>query len=391
MRALLNPVFVFCCIGHFVDHAMVLVYPVTVLILEDEFGWSYGELIALQTATIFMFGLGSMPAGWLGDRWSARGMMAVMFMGIGAASVLAGLATGPIMLAVCLGALGTFASIYHPIGTTLVARVEAMRGRALGINGIFGGIGISSGPLIAALLTEHLGWRGAFIVPGAFCVAVGIAFLWLVPAGDGVRTGRHAGASAVPARGAGVVRTFVVILAVTAVVGFLFQTTSNAMPKIFEDRLTFLAGDVGAIGRYVFMAFILGAAFQFIGGWLADTVSLGWLVVTAMAAQGVAMLFAATAVDWSMFGAAMALAAMLMGTQPITDSLIAHFVPREWHSRAFGVRFLVGIVVGAGAVPLLGLVRETTGDFAPLFYGCAVAAFAAAVLALTLPRARVRI
>ena len=386
MRALLNPLFIFCCIGHFVDHALMLAYPVTVLALEAEFGWNYGQLIALQTGAIFLFGLGAMPAGWLGDRWSQRGMMAVMFLGIGGAAVAAGFAPSPMLLAVALAGIGLFASIYHPIGTTLVARNEAMRGRALGVNGIFGGLGISSGPLIAALLTEHFGWRTAFIVPGIVCVAIGLAFLWLVPRTDRQAVAKAAREDTEAPRSEGVLRTFLVILAVTAVVGFLFQWTSNAMPKIFEDRLTFLHGDLSAIGWYLFAAFVVGAGFQYLGGWLADLVPLRRLAILVMTAQGVALLLAAKAMDWPMFAAAMAISAFLMGTQPITDTLIAHFVPRDWHSRAYGVRFLVAIIVGSAAVPLVGVVRETTGTFDLLFFGGGALALAAAVLASSLPR-----
>ena len=388
MRALLNPLFIFCCIGHFVDHAVMLAYPVTVLALEAEFGWNYGQLIALQTGAIFMFGLGAMPAGWLGDRWSQRGMMAVMFLGIGVAAVAAGIAPTPILLAVALAVIGLFASIYHPIGTTLVARTEIMRGRALGVNGIFGGLGISAGPLIAALLTQHFGWRAAFVVPGIVCIGIGLAFLWLVPRTDRHAVAKAAQEDAAAPRAAGALRTFLVILAVTAVVGFLFQSTSNAMPKIFEDRLTFLHGDLGAIGWYLFAAFVVGAGFQYLGGWMADLLPLGRLAVIVMAGQGVAMLLAAKAMDWPMFAAAMAVSALLMGTQPITDTLIAHYVPRDWHSRAYGVRFLVAIIVGSAAVPLIGIIRETTGTFDLLFFGGGALALAAALLATTLPRQR---
>ncbi len=49
-------------------------------------------MIALGTASFFAFGLFSLPAGWLADRWSRRNMMAVFYIGCGASLIAAALA-----------------------------------------------------------------------------------------------------------------------------------------------------------------------------------------------------------------------------------------------------------------------------------------------------------
>ncbi|NIR61247.1 MAG: MFS transporter, partial [Gammaproteobacteria bacterium] len=106
----------FLNVGHAYDHFFMLIYPTAVIALAGEFSQSYGALLALATVGFVAFGAGTLPAGWLGDRWSRTGMMTVFFLGVGAAAILTGLARTPFEIAVGLGLIGLFASIYHPIG-----------------------------------------------------------------------------------------------------------------------------------------------------------------------------------------------------------------------------------------------------------------------------------
>jgi MFS family permease len=61
--------------AHALDHFVMLIYPTVVIQLQLTYGRSYSELIALSTASFIAFGLFSLPAGWLADRWSRRNMM----------------------------------------------------------------------------------------------------------------------------------------------------------------------------------------------------------------------------------------------------------------------------------------------------------------------------
>ena len=126
--------FLFLNIGHLLDHFFMLILTTAVLKMESEFADSYGRLLLLTTWSFFFFGGAALPAGWLGDRWSRRGMMFVFFIGIGAASVLTGFAKDPFHVEIGLALIGVFAAIYHPIGLALVVEDAARVGRALAIN-----------------------------------------------------------------------------------------------------------------------------------------------------------------------------------------------------------------------------------------------------------------
>src|SRR5215813_9006910 len=167
--------------AHVLDHMLILIFPTAVLGMGAEFGASYGERLALSLGGFIAFGAGSLPAGWLGDLWSRRNMMAVFFLGMGVATILTGLARSPLELAIGLTAIGLFGAIYHPVGTAMLTAHAERLGRAIGVNGVWGNLGVAFAALVAGGLTQYLGWRYAFFVPGAIAIATGLLFLALVP------------------------------------------------------------------------------------------------------------------------------------------------------------------------------------------------------------------
>ena len=106
--------------AHALDHYVMLIFPTVVIGLEIVYGRSYAELIALGTPAFIAFGVFSLPAGWLADRWSRRNMMVMFYAGCGLSLLAAGLAPNLIVLAAALTALGMFAAIYHPVGTAML-------------------------------------------------------------------------------------------------------------------------------------------------------------------------------------------------------------------------------------------------------------------------------
>ena len=157
--------------AHALDHFVILIYPTVVIELEVAHKGTYAQLIALSTASFVAFGLFSLPAGWLADRWSRRNMIAAFYGGCGLALIAAGLAPSLEVLAVALFALGVFAAIYHPVGTAMVIESAVQRGRTVAFNGVCGNLGVSLAAGVTALLTATLSWRGAFLVPGVVCLA----------------------------------------------------------------------------------------------------------------------------------------------------------------------------------------------------------------------------
>src|SRR5499433_3296123 len=167
--------------AHALDHFVLLIYPTIVIGLQVVYQRSYSELIALSSTAFIAFGVFSLPAGWLADRWSRRNMMAAFYIGCGLSLVAAGFAANLMALAAAMFALGMFASIYHPVGMAMLIEASNARGRTLALNGVCGNVGVSLAAGISAALATWLGWRAAFLFPAALCIVSGFVYLWMTP------------------------------------------------------------------------------------------------------------------------------------------------------------------------------------------------------------------
>src|SRR5690606_40206835 len=177
--------FLFLNVGHFLDHLLTLVFAtVAALALTREWGLSYSALIPYATPGFIAFGVFALPAGWLADKWSREGMMAVFFVGIGLASIAAGVARTPFEVGLGLFVIGVFAAIYHPVGLALLVERASKTGTgmAIGINGVWGNLGVASAALITGFFIDNGGWGVAVLVPGGVWVLVGLGDIWLFPA-----------------------------------------------------------------------------------------------------------------------------------------------------------------------------------------------------------------
>ncbi|MBL8700584.1 MAG: MFS transporter [Alphaproteobacteria bacterium] len=358
----------FTNVGHSLDHILTLLYPTVVLVLEREWGRSYGELIGLMLVGQVLFGAMALPAGWFADRWSTLGMMAIYFLGSGVAAILTGFASTPSGLAIGLAAIGFFAAIYHPVGMAWLVRSTLNRGRALGWNGMFGSIGIALGPVIAGALCQWWSWRAAFIVPGAITAALGLALLaswrlgWLVEA-DAVP--RHAPPP--PPRGE-MVRVFV-LLSVTMTCGALvYQSLTIVLPKLFAERLGEATG-LGAfgIGGLVGVVYLCAGASMPISGWLADKFATQRTYLASFALQAPLLLFAAFLDSWPLLAVTIGLVFVSTLAGPAENKLLAHYTPGRWQGTGYGAKFVLALGVSASAIPLIAWIYGSTGGFFWLF------------------------
>jgi len=191
----------FSCLGHAYMHLFTAFYFVIALSLEATWGIPNHELIKLWALGSLLVGLAALPAGWLGDRWSASGMMTVFFIGLGISGIVCGLVNSTFALMLGLAAVGLFSAIYHPVGIAWLVKSARARGMALAVNGIFGSLGVASAGLVAGVLIDAVSWRAAFIVPGVVCLVTGLALLLALRLGWVRETDSDQVAEPAPSRG----------------------------------------------------------------------------------------------------------------------------------------------------------------------------------------------
>ena len=366
----------FINLGHFLDHLVMLVFPTVVVALGREWDKPYSELLPLALGSFIAFGAFALPAGWLADHWSRYKMMAVFFFGIGISMVLTGFAQSPWQIGVGLTLIGVFAAIYHPVGIAMLVAAPEKIGRALGWNGLWGNLGLAAAALIAGALMDFWGWRAAFFLPGAICLAAGAAFLLVVPdPGPVPRKSKSIGLHV--DRGT-MARIFAILLIATACGGVIFNSTTVAMPKVFDERLSALTQTSFGIGALVAFVYSLAALAQLAMGALIDRFELRRLMIGIALIQIPLLAIAANLDGWAMLAAALAMMLAVFGQIPLNDSIVGRYVADEYRARVLSVRYVVSLGVAAVAVPLIAVLHRTEGGFKNVFL--VLAALAAGML-----------
>jgi MFS family permease len=379
----------FINLGHALDHLVMLIFPTVVLAMTAEFGMAYREMLPLALGGFVAFGAGSLPAGWLGDRWGRRGMMAIFFLGIGVAALVTGCARSPWQIAAGLTLVGLFASIYHPVGLAMLVKDQARMGRALGWNGLCGNLGVAFAALLAGGLATAIGWRAAFIVPGLCAIAAGIGFLVLVPSMPA--PARQPGASAKhPSSDPAVRRVFMLLTIVTVCGGLIFNATTIAMQKLFDERLKALVDTTFGVGALVCFVYVVAAFAQVLVGRLIDGRSLRSVFLPLAAVQVPLLLLAGSLQDWAMLAVALAMMFIVFGLIPITDAMVARYAQDAWRSRVYAVRYVVSFTASSLAVPLVAHLQPTAAGFAPLFAVLTALGVGTLVTAYLFPTAEAR-
>jgi MFS family permease len=365
--------FLFLNIGHFLDHLFTLIFAtVAALALTREWGLSYEQLVYYATPGFLAFGLFSLPAGWIADRWSRHGMMAVFFVGIGLASIGTAYARSPLEIAVWLFILGVFAAIYHPVGLAMVVEGAAKSGTgmAIGVNGVWGNLGVGSAALITGFLIDQTGWRSAFVWPGVVSILLGATYAWVMwPEIRAAQTRKPTASkqtSAVAPSGTAVarralIRLSIIIFFTTAISSLVFQSTTFALPKVFAERLGGIAGSATLVGWLAFIVFAVASIAQIVVGRLLDTLGPRTVFMAAAALQVVFFALMPGLNNWAALAVALGFMLGAFGQIPINDYMIGRMAKSELRASIYGVRYVISFAVLGVALPMIGWVHGRWG------------------------------
>jgi MFS family permease len=357
---------VFINTAHTITHYSLAILPTAVLAMAvsgGPFGESYAPILALATGMFVLYGLLSLPQGWLAQRLGHKILMTAFFLGIAAGLIGAGLAHSPTMLAIALAFAGGSAAIYHPIGTTMLIEAAGDKpGSSIGVNGVFGNLGVALAPVVTAFLANAVGWRAAFIAPGLFCAAIGL--LWmrtpLVP-----EHLHHVNRRPFPAIPRHLVHRAVLVLMLIAMTsGLVFNAFTLLLPKLLQERLAGNATLLPLIGLAAFVVTLCGALTQFNVGRLIDRNTLKRVFLPVSVVLAPAMLGLSFAQGWLVLPLAAAVAASVFGQVTVNDTMTARYISPALRARIYSVRFFVGFLGSAAAAPVVSIFYERTGSVA---------------------------
>jgi len=224
------------------------------------------------------------------------------------------------------------------------------------------------------------GWRSAFFIPGIAAMTAGAAFLLLVPdPGPVVKQSKSIGLH-IDART--MVQIFVILLVATACGGVIFNSTTVAMPKIFDERLRALTQTNFGIGALVAFVYAVAAFAQVLMGTLMSRFDMKPLMIGVGLVQ-IPLLFAAATLDgWALLVVALLMMMAIFGQIPLNDGIVGKYVADEYRARVLSVRYVVSLGVASVAVPMIALLHRTEGGFRNVFL--VLACLATAILASAL-------
>ena len=367
----------FLNLGHSLDHLFMLMFPAVAALAATELSASYGEILKLATGSFIAFGVFSLPMGWLADRFSRESMMTVFFLGIGGSMILTGFSTEMWQIFGSLILVGMFAAIYHPVGLAMVSQGGGDIGRRLGVNGVWGNMGVAASALLVGVFADLAGWREAFLLAGSLSILIG--FGWIRNTRR-IAADPSANKKKINAPTLNWQRVLLVVAITTTIGGFIFNSMTVSLPKVLDDRLSSFAMSATEVGAIASLVYASAAFTQILVGRAIDKYSIKPIFLALVAGQAITLYLAIMADGWLMVAISVLVMVMVFGQIPINDTLIARYTPDAWRGRVYSIKYVLSFTVSAAAVPSIAWFYEGAGGFSTMF---SLAAIAALIITIT--------
>jgi MFS family permease len=262
-------------------------------------------------------------------------------------------------LAAALTLMGVFSSIYHPVGIPMLVQQSKNPGFTIGLNGLFGNLGIAIAAILTGFLVKHAGWRAAFAVPGALAILCGVLFLLVVPREEMAPAKRPRKQVDLPRAVMLRVLTVMTLAAISS--SLIFNFTTNGNGQLLNERLRGLIDDPATLGVLLAAVYTIASLAQLVVGKLIDRYPLKWVYLPIAAMQAPLFLLAAGAGGWALYAFVLLFMVFVFGAIPFVDAMIVQYVDDRMRSRVAGMRLAVSFGVSSLAVYVLGPTVKAAG------------------------------
>ena len=375
--------------GHFIDHMLILIFAKAAFSAGIDFGFgkdgAYAEMLFYGIPSLVLFGACAPIAAHMADHWNRNGMLTVFFVGIGLASILTGFAQSLLQIGLGLGLIGIFASIYHPVGIAMVIEGGGKVGWRLGVNGLWGNMGVAAAPLVTGLILVQFDWRMAFIIPGSVSILIGLGFLGFVRSVDVRAPEAIRQEKELIGFAPGWQRALVSLALVTAAGGFVFGAMTFLIPRLFEVRMQGITSDMAVTGTLASIIYAVAAFAQLVVGRAIDKRSIKNVLIFIAVGQPLLLFLMAMQTDYALFAVSLLAMGFVFGQIPITDAVLSQYVPDQWRAKVLSIKFLINLVIGALALLTARYLLSTGAGFEAVMRVISIAACFIVGAAILLP------
>ncbi len=370
--------------AHSFNHSLFVIAPPLLALIMSDLGVSKLTISAVATIASFIYGLGALVGGPLGDKIGEARTITLCLALSGLSTfimVVAGTMGSVYVYGVALVLMAVWASFYHPTANSLISK--AFKGKvaeSMGLHGVGGTAGVVLTPTIAYLIGVTLGWPYAFVAFGLLCILLAPIF---------IRKFSQVGSpedSQGSILGAFRIRELWVLLIFNVAIGLFMKGIELFIPTYLKDNRLIDPWWASVASTLVLAAGVPG---QWIGGKAADMIGSKKVLIATMGGVCISLisllLIPVYAVGIALFIAFYGVS--FYAHQPALNSLAGFLSPQNQRGAVYGLFFFTSFGIGSLSQVMAGYVADTYGlDMS--FYLLTVFALIALMLSLKLPDRR---
>jgi FSR family fosmidomycin resistance protein-like MFS transporter len=354
--------------SHALSHSYLLIFPTVLLLLQKEFSLGYLQLGIIGNIMTLTYGLGALPGGMIYNLFGPKKLYLFCFLGSTLALIVVAASSSLILLTAGLALLGAFGSIYHPLANALITGKVWEYGRALGMHGAAGNVGLAMAPLVVGLVASYLGWRYAYLwfaLPG-IVLSFWSLFVDMSPREETRIIQKSISGQNPLWKGFKIYFSLpLVLLYLTNMMqNFCFTGSLTFLPTYMAKRTSFhlLSLDSVAVGGMLSsIVLFIGVIGQFSGGLLSQKSHLErrfLLVSTTSLPFILAMSFTT---DLLLLTLAFVFFFFSFFLQPMNNTLLARYTAVDMRGTAFGIYFFIAFGFGSLASSFSGYIAQEFG------------------------------
>lgn len=371
-------------ISHFVDHFIMLIFAKAAYDAGIEFGLGYEEIIIFGLLGFILFGAMAPIAAILADKYSRSTLMVIFHFGVGISAILCSLSNTPLQLAIGLGLVGAFSSIYHPVGIAMLLKNSKNLGFRLGINGVFGNLGVAAAPLVTGYLLLLSNWRLSFTIPGLLCLLFGLIFIFALRAETQPKNDKKFDEKKLPFAPRWQRALFALALTTTSG-GFIFGSITFIIPRYFEIELSNVSNSVAITGLLASLVYAVAGFAQLGAGWLIDRFSEKLILFVVGLGQIIFIFLASIATDFQLFFVTLIATSFVFGQIPLVDTIMSRYIPDHARGKILSIKFVLNLSVGAAVIPISSLLLKAGYELSTLFSFMSALAIFVVLASIILP------
>jgi len=251
-------------LAHFANDAPVILLPAVLPIVIVEFNLSYaasGAVIAVSALSMTAL---QAVTGYVADRVNRITFLFAGLATVGVGTILVSLSSDYVQLLAFQCLVGVGASVYHPIGYSLVSdMVESRkRGKALGLGSAAGDMAVPIAFASSGFLAFVLGWRNIFRLWGLITVIIAVIVPLMIA--EPRKSGLHSNAKSRSTRE--IITTLIPVIVVMGLAGACYKIVSS----FTTTYLTTFGLSIELANGVTALMMALGAVGAVVEGALAD-------------------------------------------------------------------------------------------------------------------------